>query len=590
MAKQVWGRHTKHLTTSQDNTKEISTNEWNDNLNRKGHLGFDALTIASASTITPPAFSSTPSNQPSSLIKLSGSTSIDTIAITNTNDGDLLYVVTTGTVTLNNTSSPSSAGDIRLLGNANKDLDTNVPTILIRSGDYWYEYGGSPVTDASITFAKIQNLATMKVIGRTAGGTGVSSEVTILDSDTMSGASDSTLATSESIKAYVDNNVSSVTASSTTTFTNKTIDADATGNSITNIENANIKASAGIDATKIADGTVTSAEFQYINTLSSNAQTQLDEKLTASSTNTLTNKTLDADGTGNSITNIEDANIKASAAIDATKIANGTVTSAEFQYLGDVTSLIQAQIDGKSATAGNGSLVTVGALNSGSITSGFGAIDNGASAITTTGTITGGQVTVDNFTIADNKIEITNTNGNLQLDSNGTGVIEVLGNTNDGAITLNCTANSHGQTIKSQPHSAAVTNTMLLPAGASSTLVSLVSADTLTNKTLTSPVINVGSDADGDLYYRASGAFARLAKGTAGQTLKMNSGATAPEWAAGGGGNHTQQGWDVYTTLTPTAAVADTSAYMFTRKIDSNNDGLYIQIWKNGASTTVQVA
>ncbi len=35
-------------------------------------------------------------------------------------------------------------------------------------------------------------------------------------------------------------------------------------------------------------------------------------------------------------------------------------------------------------------LVTVGALNSGSITSGFGAIDNGSSAITTTGTITGG--------------------------------------------------------------------------------------------------------------------------------------------------------------------------------------------------------
>ena len=87
--------------------------------------------------------------------------------------------------------------------------------------------------------------------------------------------------------------------------------------------------------------------------------------VTASSTTTFTNKTIDADGTGNSITNIEDANIKASAAIDATKIADGTVTSAEFQYLGDVTGLIQAQIDGKSATAGNGSLVTVGAIATG---------------------------------------------------------------------------------------------------------------------------------------------------------------------------------------------------------------------------------
>jgi hypothetical protein len=40
----------------------------------------------------------------------------------------------------------------------------------------------------------------------------------------------------------------------------------------------------------------------------------------------------------------------------------------------------------------------------------------------------------------------------------------------------------------------------------------------------------LGSDADGDIYYRASGALARLAKGTAEQSLKMNSGATAPEW------------------------------------------------------------
>jgi len=41
------------------------------------------------------------------------------------------------------------------------------------------------------------------------------------------------------------------------------------------ILNADINASAAIDATKIADGSVTSTEFQYINTLSSNVQTQI---------------------------------------------------------------------------------------------------------------------------------------------------------------------------------------------------------------------------------------------------------------------------------------------------------------------------
>jgi len=58
-----------------------------------------------------------------------------------------------------------------------------------------------------------------------------------------------------------------------------------------------------------------------------------------------------------------------------------------------------------------------------------------------------------------------------------------------GQIQLNCSNNSHGQKIAAQPHSESVTNTMLLPKGADSTLVSLVSADTLTNKTLTSPVL-----------------------------------------------------------------------------------------------------
>jgi hypothetical protein len=85
---------------------------------------------------------------------------------------------------------------------------------------------------------------------------------------------------------------------------------------------------------------------------------------------------------------------------------------------------------------------------------------------------------------------VTTSNATIDLAPNGTGTVVVRGNTNSGAIVFNCESNSHGQTVIAQPHSASVTNTMLLPAGASSTLVSLVSTDTLTNKTLTSPKIN----------------------------------------------------------------------------------------------------
>jgi len=109
-----------------------------------------------------------------------------------------------------------------------------------------------------------------------------------------------------------------ITASSTDTFTNKTIDADGTGNSITNIENANIKAAAAIDATKIADGSVTSTEFQYINTLSSNAQTQIDSK---------------------------QATIDSSARLNANLVGDGSVDNTEFGYINGVTSAIQTQIN-----------------------------------------------------------------------------------------------------------------------------------------------------------------------------------------------------------------------------------------------------
>ena len=155
-----------------------------------------------------------------------------------------------------------------------------------------------------------------------------------------------------------------ITASTTDTLTNKTIDADGTGNSITNIEDANIKSAAAIDASKIADGSVSNAEFQRLDGVTSDIQTQLDAKgdVTASSTTTFTNKTIDADGTGNSITNIEDANIKAAAAIDASKIADGSVSNTEFQHLNGVTSAIQTQIDAK----GSGDITAVNtAANSG---------------------------------------------------------------------------------------------------------------------------------------------------------------------------------------------------------------------------------
>ena len=97
---------------------------------------------------------------------------------------------------------------------------------------------------------------------------------------------------------------------------------------------------------------------------------------------------------------------------------------------------------------------------------------------------------------------VTTSNADLELAPNGTGHVTVRGNTNSGAIQFNCESNSHGQIIQAQPHSAGVTNTMLLPAGSSSTLVSLVSTDTLTNKSLTAPILTGSSSAAGSILFK----------------------------------------------------------------------------------------
>ena len=79
-----------------------------------------------------------------------------------------------------------------------------------------------------------------------------------------------------------------------------------------------------------------------------------------------------------------------SASVADDEYARFTASGLESRSTAEVLSDI-----GASPVAGSGSIVTTGALNSGSITSGFGSIDNGSSAITTTGAITGGSLEID---------------------------------------------------------------------------------------------------------------------------------------------------------------------------------------------------
>ena len=78
------------------------------------------------------------------------------------------------------------------------------------------------------------------------------------------------------------------------------------------------------------------------------------------------------------------------------------------------------------------------------------------------------------------------------------GVIDLKNTGTASQMLFYCeSSNAHAQTIQAAPHSQAASNTLLLPDGGNGTLVSTVSTATLTNKTLTTPVIaEIDSGAD----------------------------------------------------------------------------------------------
>ena len=107
--------------------------------------------------------------------------------------------------------------------------------------------------------------------------------------------------------------ISAITASSTDTLTNKTFDANGTGNSLSNVETADLASTAKTGAdTKVVTGTEgTNGNLIQWNADGDavDASLAVADVVTGSSTDTFTNKTFDANGTGNSLSNVETADI-----------------------------------------------------------------------------------------------------------------------------------------------------------------------------------------------------------------------------------------------------------------------------------------
>jgi len=121
------------------------------------------------------------------------------------------------------------------------------------------------------------------------------------------------------------------------------------------------------------------------------------------------------------------------AVIDSSVIGGTTAAAGSFTTLSASTS-----ITGTLATAAQTNITSVGALNGGSITSGFGSIDVGSSAITTTGTVTGGTLAGTLSTAA--QPNITSVGTLTGIDVTGTATMDGLTVDGTGSFTQSSNA------------------------------------------------------------------------------------------------------------------------------------------------------
>ena len=295
----------------------------------------------------------------------------------------------------------------------------------------------------------------------------------------------------------------------TQTLTNKTITAGS--NTITGLTDSNIATGADINANKIGAGTVSNTAYGYIANLTSDAQTQLNSKLTASG-GTISNSTIDDT---NTIT-VKDANFTIQDDGDTTKqlqfqvsgVTTGTTRTLTVPDATDTIAVLNATQtltnktlgstnnasgiymtnftpDGVHILAGppvTDTLVTLSAnqtLSSKTLTN------------TTVETIKDSNLTIQNATDITKQAQFS-----ASSISTGTTRTYTLPDTSDTLVTLAATQTLTNKTLTGNTAATLVngTGTLTLPANTNDTLVGRATTDTLSNKTLQKLVGTVVTD------------------------------------------------------------------------------------------------
>ena len=340
------------------------------------------------------------------------------------------------------------------------------------------------IADAQITTAKITdaNVTTAKI-----------------DADAIDG----TKIADDSINSehYVDGSIDTAHIADSQITTAKIADSQITSAKITDgaIVNADINASAAIDATKIHDGTISNTEFGHLNGVSSNIQTQLDAKGASNANLNTIGGLSNSDGNfivGSGSTWVAEAGSTARSSLglgtistqaaNSVAISGGTITglgapsassdAATKNYVDNLVTGLKTRIITRVATTANINLSN--------------ALENGDTLDGIT-LATGNKVLVKDQTDAtENGIYNVVASGTATRDTDYDTVAELAGqlvivqegSTNADKIFL-CTTDNSGSI-----GSVNIVFTVVEPSNVGD--VTLNGVQTLTNKTLTSPVIS----------------------------------------------------------------------------------------------------
>ena len=134
-----------------------------------------------------------------------------------------MAVITTGKTFANGEQlSASKLNQVITAATFNQSDAVDGSTMTLIGGAMTVADGGiatAKIADSAVTKAKIENVANMKALGNTSGSVASPQEVAILDENDMSTDSDTSLATQQSIKAYVDTTAAPTVGFTPTSYT-----------------------------------------------------------------------------------------------------------------------------------------------------------------------------------------------------------------------------------------------------------------------------------------------------------------------------------------------------------------------------------